>query len=60
MKMREGRQFQGDLESNMVYIQLNCKAKIQANLFSIYCVFYAMVPYAVVWSTISLSPSVVF
>lgn len=54
-KPRERRKFQGDSESNIVYIQLNFKAKIPANLFSIYCVFYAMVPYATVWSTVSLS-----
>lgn len=54
-KPREGRKFQGDPETNIVYIQLNFKARIPTELFSFYCVFYAMVPYATVWSTVSLS-----
>lgn len=56
MKLRgERRKFQGDPETNIVYSQLDFKAKIPAELFSIYCVFYAMMPYATVWSTVSLS-----
>lgn len=51
-KQREGNKFQGDPETNIVYIQLNFKVKIPTELFSIYSVFYAMVPYATVWSTV--------
>lgn len=34
-KTREGRKFQGDPEMNIVYIQLNFKAEIPTELFSI-------------------------
>lgn len=54
-KPREGKKFQGDPETNIVYIQLNFKVKVPTELFSIYSLFYAMVPYATVWSTVSLS-----